>query len=257
MSETYAKCTLRYALCYHFAMNERSRSFQLYAAAVTCISLINVGGPAVAEDLKYTCSTPPLQVTFDVAGGHYSGVVNAGNLFLEPDIPKAPVVRFPTAAEKKLYTLMMLDFDGNATGAWPEPVPSGENSPVRHWIVGNIPGALLRQSGYDEESKDASANKNVSVIQSYRSPHIPMVSDRYGVYLFEQSKRIDFAPIEGPITNFDHVAFLKKYNLVKVIASNYFVAIYTSVSPFSGKPFQGNDVSKTWHRDLGKGKLTE
>jgi hypothetical protein len=39
------------------------------------------------------------------------------------------------------------------------------------------------------------------------------------------------------------------------VADNYFVALYTSISPFSGKPFQGNDVTAAWHKDLGKGAL--
>lgn len=220
------------------------------------ILLFNVGSACAADDLKYVASQPPLQVTFEIAGGHYNGAVNGGDLFLQTDIPKAPVIAFPAAAEKKLYTLIMLDFDGNANGSWPDAVASGENSPVRHWIVGNIPGSLLRKSGYNEASDDA-ANKSVSIVQPYRWPHIPMVSDRYGLYLFEQGKKLEFAPVTGQITNFDHRAFLNQYALVKPVASNWFVAVYTSESPFSGKPFQGNDVSKTWHKDLGKGTLTE
>ena len=48
-------------------------------------------------DLSYVTSTPPLEVTFNVAGGHYSGAVTGGNLFLETDIPDAPLVRFSQA----------------------------------------------------------------------------------------------------------------------------------------------------------------
>jgi hypothetical protein len=151
---------------------------------------------------------------------------------------------------------MMLDFDGNANGSWPDPVPSGENSPVRHWIVGNIPGDVLRASGYVEAEKN-SANVKPRILQSYRAPHIPMVSDRYGVYLFEQPKEIDFAKVTGPITNFDFKKFLQTYQLQSPAASNFFVAIYTSESPFSGKAFHGNDVSQTWHKDYGKGRLTK
>jgi len=42
---------------------------------------------------NYECTDPPLEVTFAVAGGHYSGVVTGGNLFLQPDISDAPIVR--------------------------------------------------------------------------------------------------------------------------------------------------------------------
>lgn len=232
-------------------------SSALIITAISCVSLVQLNCAAAAgTPLKYGSSQPPLQVTFDIAGGYYSGAVNAGNLFLQTDIPKAPVVRWEHADPKKLYTLLMIDFDGNANGSWPEPVASGENSPVRHWIVGNIPGSTLRKTGYNEAADDA-VNKEVALVQPYRAPHIPMVSDRYGLYLIEQSKKIDFAPITGQITNFDYMAFLKQYGLSDPIASNYFVALYMSESPFSGKPFHGNDVSKTWHSDLGKGKLTE
>lgn len=195
-----------------------------------------------------------MEVTFAVKDRHYRGAVSCGNLFLQSDIPTAPVVRWKGADATKFYTLMMLDLDGNANGSWPDPVAAGENAPVRHWIAGNIPGDLLRGTGY-VESGSVSAIKKMSVLQPYRAPHIPVVSDRYGIYLFEQTKRIDFAVLSGPITNFDYSTFLDTYQLGDPKASNFFVAIYTSESPFSGKPFHGNDVSGVWHQGYGKGKL--
>lgn len=225
-------------------------------AAVILCGLFGIPALLTAKELAYECTNPPLELTFAVAGGHYSGAVTGGNLFLQTDISDAPVVRWKRAAAGKFYTLMMLDFDGNANGSSPDPVPSGENSPVRHWIVGNIPGDVLRGAGYTEPEKNP-ANSKPTVLQSYRAPHIPMVSDRYGVYLFEQAKEIDFAPVTAPITNFDFKKFLQTYQLENPAASNFFVAIYTSESPFSGKPFHGNDVSRTWHKDYGKGQLTK
>jgi hypothetical protein len=230
-----------------------NKQLLLRASIVFCVWF---GTPhlASARELDYSCSATPLEVTFPGKDRHYSGVVNCGNLFLQSDIPDAPVVRWKRADASKLYTLIMLDFDGNANGSWPDPVSSGENSPVRHWIVGNIPGDLLSGSGYVESQRGSEASK-ISVLQPYRAPHIPVVSDRYGIYLFEQTKRLVFAPVTGPITNFDYSAFLDTYKLEDPKASNFFVAIYTSESPFSGKPFHGNDVSGTWHHDYGKGKL--
>jgi phosphatidylethanolamine-binding protein (PEBP) family uncharacterized protein len=225
------------------------------AVLILC-GLIGIPGFLSAKELAYECTEPPLEVTFAIAGGHYSGVVTGGNLFIQTDISDAPVVRWKKATAGKFYTLMMLDFDGNANGSWPDPVPSGENSPVRHWIVGNIPGDVLGGPGYVESEKNP-ANGKPTVLQSYRAPHIPMVSDRYGVYLFEQAKEIDFAPVTGPITNFDLKKFLQTHQLENPAASNFFVAIYTSESPFSGKSFHGNDVSQTWHKDYGKGQLTK
>jgi hypothetical protein len=207
--------------------------------------------PAAATEPSYGCSSAPLEVRFAIAGGRYNGAVNCGNLFMQSDIPTAPVVRWQRARAGKFYTLIMVDFDGNAHGSWPDQVAPGENAPVRHWIVGNIPGDVLRRAGYREAAPNAGAN----ILQPYRDPHIPVVSDRYAVYLFQQAKRLQFAAVPDPITNFPLAAFLDRYHLAKPEASNFFVVIYTSESPFSGKAFHGNDVSGTWHQDLGKGKL--
>ncbi|MGB0058864.1 YbhB/YbcL family Raf kinase inhibitor-like protein [Candidatus Binatus sp.] len=230
-----------------------NKQMSLLASLVFAVLFVGAH-PASASELEYRCSKPPLEVTFAVKDRHYSGAVNCGNLFLQSDIPTAPVVRWKDADQAKLYTLMVLDFDGNANGSWPDPVAPGENATVRHWIVGNIPGALLRGTGYVESASD-SGIKTMSVLQPYRAPHIPMVSDRYGIYLFEQAKRIDFAAVTGPITNFDYTTFLDTHQLGNPKASNFFVAIYTSESPFSGKQFHGNDVTGTWHQGYGKGKL--
>jgi phosphatidylethanolamine-binding protein (PEBP) family uncharacterized protein len=226
------------------------------AAALMLCGLFGIPALLMAKELAYECADSPLEVTFAIAGGHYSGVVTGGNLFIQSDISDAPVVRWRNAAAGKFYTLMMLDFDGNANGSWPDPVPSGENSPVRHWIVGNIPGDVLREPGYLESEKNLASGRP-AVLQAYRAPHISMVSDRYALYLFKQAKEIDFAPVTGPITNFDFKKFLQTYQLENPAASNFFVAIYTSESPFSGKAFHGNDVSQTWHRNYGKGRLTK
>jgi len=225
-----------------------------FLATLIICGLIGFAQGARAAEMHYGCSKPPIEATFAVEGGHYSGAVNCGNLFLQPDMPTAPIVRWKGADQTKFYTLMMIDFDGNATGSWPDPVAPGENAPVRHWIVGNIPGALLRGNGY-VESEGKAGTSVVRVLQPYRSPHIPVVSDRYGIYLFEQSKRLDFAEVSGPITNFDDSAFLDTYKLGTPKASNFFVVIYTSESPFSGKPFHGNDISAVWHHAYGKGQL--
>jgi hypothetical protein len=225
----------------------------LLVSLVFC-GLFGISQPTSARELTYSCSGPPIEVTFAVKDGHYSGAVNCGNLFLQSDIPDAPVVRWKGADATKLYTLVMLDFDGNANGSWPDPVAPGENATVRHWIVGNISGALLRGRGYAESASDSRIT-TISVLQPYRAPHIPLVSDRYGIYLFEQTSRIDFAAVTGAITNFDYSTFLDTYQLGDPKASNFFVAIYTSESPFSGKPFHGNDISGFWHRGSGRGKL--
>ena len=106
------------------------------------------------------------------------------------------------------------------------------------------------------ESESSASVKTISVVQPYRYPHIPVVSDRYAVYVFQQEKKIDFAALPDSITKFDAAAFLEKYQLGMPKAANVFVAIFTSESPFSGRAFHGNDVSGTWHQGYGQGKLT-
>jgi phosphatidylethanolamine-binding protein (PEBP) family uncharacterized protein len=231
-----------------------TKQTQRIAALTVFCAVFATPPPGSAKQLHYACSMPPLEVTFAVVDGRYNGAVGCGNLFLQSDIPTAPVVRWKTANTGKLYTLMMLDLDGDANGSWPDPVAPGQNAPVRHWIVGNIPGDLLSATGY-AESESASGINTSSVLQPYRAPHIPVVSDRYGAYLFRQKEEIDFAALPDSITGFDYATFLEKHHLGDPEASNFFVAIYTSESPFSGKTFHGNDVSRVWHQGYGKGKL--
>lgn len=231
--------------------------FSISSAALSRLVLFFFPMPAPSESpLIYEATSPPLEMTFAIKGGHYSGVVHPGSLFLQTDIPTAPLVRWPAAESGRFYTLILLDFDGNATGSWPDAVPSGKNSTVRHWIVGNLPGELLRTTGYAERTTEANPGGQPAVVQPYRSPRIPMVSDRYAAYLFLQDGLIEFSELPDQVTNFDYVSCLQQYGLTRPVAANYFVAIYTSESPFSGKPFHGNDVSATWHRDLGQGRLT-
>jgi hypothetical protein len=76
---------------------------------------------------------------------------------------------------------------------------------------------ILRSTGY-HEAEGPTQSKIVSVLQSYRAPHIPVVSDRYGLYLFQQEKEIQFAAVPDPITNFAYAAFLESGNAVDVDA---------------------------------------
>ena len=225
----------------------------LWSAAACLATSVLAEEPATSDALAFRCSPDPLEVTFAIVGRHYSGRVHCGNLFLATDIPDAPVVAYGSAEADRVYTLMMVDPDGNAQGSWPDPVQPGKNAPVRHWIVGNIPGDALAD-GYVERHGKTEV-EGVDILEPYRYPHIPGVSDRYGLFVFEQPGRIAFEPLGDSIINFDYAAFIEKHRLGRPKASNFFVALYTSASPFSGKPFHGNDVKNTWHRDYGEGSL--
>lgn len=79
--------------------------------------------------------------------------------------------------------------------------------------VGNINGSALRAG-------DLSAATTVS---AYKGPSPPWGSHRYGQFLFEQPKRIDFEILPSPdgIYNWDHGAFVEQYGLGAPVASNF------------------------------------
>ena len=85
----------------------------LLASLILCV-LFGIPHLACARELNYGCSKPQLEVTFTVKDRRYTGAVSCGNLFLQSDIPTAPVVRWKGADATKLYTLMMLDQIGRA-----------------------------------------------------------------------------------------------------------------------------------------------
>ncbi|MTH96810.1 YbhB/YbcL family Raf kinase inhibitor-like protein [Roseibium sp. RKSG952] len=229
-------------------------------AAISCL-LSAVSAPQTsladmsdgANELTWVCTETPLHVEFPIIGRHYSGEIHCGTLLLQQDIAGAPEVTFENADPETHYTLMMIDPDANADGSWPDAVLPGTNAPVRHWIVGNISGRLLAD-GFTED-KASRLGETISVLEPFHHPNIFHVSDRYGLFVFAQPELIEFEPLGGTIRNFDYRGFNAKYRLSAPKASNFFVGVYTSVSPFSGEPFHGIDVGHIWHKTLGEGHL--
>ena len=124
--------------------------------------------------------------------------------------------------------------------------------------VGNIPAAVLGPDGpgYIEDG-NGSSNCGATVLEAYRYPHIPLVSDRYGLFLFQQPDgATTFQPLPSSILNFDVTGFIDQYGLKGPVATNFFVAVYVSVSPFTGTLYSGNaDVPDVWHSGIGTGNL--
>jgi hypothetical protein len=77
--------------------NDMTNHACLAAALIVLGAGLTSSRLAAADELTYACSTPPTEVRFAIAGGHYSGWVNCGNLFLQTDTPTAPVVRWKQA----------------------------------------------------------------------------------------------------------------------------------------------------------------
>eukprot|EP01079_Euglenida_sp_SAG-EU17-18_P008097 gene8097-7464_t len=146
----------------------------LAGASATC----TFEGGCPWDKLSFSCSTPALNVLYsDVK--HYTGVVSCGNLFLEQDIGGGintpPLVWWPQADSAQTYALLMIDPDcdmvcslshgvgikaccnllspylllvfllENVTGSYPDTSAAGPHAPVRHWVVGNIPGSDLQK----------------------------------------------------------------------------------------------------------------
>ena len=90
------------------------------------------------------------------------------------------------------------------------PRPSEGRSLEKTRRVGNINGSALRAG-------DLSAATTVS---AYKGPSPPWGSHRYGQFLFEQPKRIDFEILPSPdgIYNWDHGAFVERYGLGAPVA---------------------------------------
>jgi len=170
------------------------------------------------------CTSPALGVDY----AHiefYSGEVSCGNLMLESDIGGginiAPVVTYPQAATKGLYTLMMVDGDADLSkaidgGSWANNVTmTGSHAPVRHWVVGNLDASMLKSGDF----------KGASTVSAFVGPSPPYGSHRYGQYLFKQSSRIEFVPFKSgaSIVDWDYGTFITNNSLIGPVATNWHV----------------------------------
>mmetsp|Transcript_4673 Transcript_4673/g.13062 ORF Transcript_4673/g.13062 Transcript_4673/m.13062 type:complete len:425 (-) Transcript_4673:243-1517(-) len=185
--------------------------------ANSCVGCLAHGG--YIEDLTLACTTPPLQVEYQVK--YYSGEVTCGNLFLESDIGGgidiAPVVKYPQAQEGSYYTLIMVDPDADlpCNGSWPDVTVPGSHAPVRHWVVGNL----------DRQSLVTGNFSTGFSLTDFKGPSPPWGSHRYGQFLYKQPKKLEYTKISNPSrTNWDYKRFLGYYALAdKLVASNWHV----------------------------------
>jgi len=178
----------------------------------------NTGGLNSAQSLvNLNCSSDPLHVQYDIK--YYSGRVRCGTLLLEADIGGgidiAPTVAYRHAEPNNFYTLIYVDPDADMTGSWPNASVPGPHAPVRHWLAGNIPGHALQRG-------DLSSATTVS---AFKGPSPPAGSHRYGQWIFSQgSRQIDYPALDDAVRiNWDYQAFISKYELGDVVASNWHV----------------------------------
>jgi phosphatidylethanolamine-binding protein (PEBP) family uncharacterized protein len=85
--------------------------------------------------MDFNCTQPVLSVTF----GEPLGKIQCGQKMhkTNPALATAPAVSMKDADDGKGYVLMMIDPDAPSHAA-----PT--YSPIRHWLVVNIPGAALK-----------------------------------------------------------------------------------------------------------------
>lgn len=182
----------------------------------------------MAACLRLTvCATARRLLSVTYAQPYYNPSVMCGTIMLKPDIQSIPVFKWQEAAADSLYTMLMIDPDGNINGSWAadqQCPPPGDVAPVRHGTWGNIPGSILRAGLKGETGAE-------TVISPYGGPGITSGSHRYGWLVFKQpaATKISFAPLNNSWApharfNFEVAAFLELYKLGKPVASNYMLA---------------------------------
>lgn len=184
----------------------------------SCEFCIANGG--YVKDLTFGCTDPALQVEYTHVK-YYNGKVSCGNLFLESDIGGgidiAPVVKYPSAKESTLYTMIMMDPDADLpnNGSWPDVKTPGSHAPVRHWVVGNLDASALRSGNFSSGT----------TVSAFKGPSPPYGSHRYGQFLFKQFKKFDFVDLSGQsLTQWDYKGFLGQYALGdEPVASNWHI----------------------------------
>ncbi|OXA41294.1 protein D2 [Folsomia candida] len=152
--------------------------------------------------------------------GEYEGgiPINFGNSITPLQANDTPIsIRWIDDQPGRLYVLMMLDMDG----------PTSENpvnSPVNHWLVGNI-----------EVGKGNSWRRGtVLAVYSRPRPEEGSGLHRYVFLVYEQpgGGMISFSETlipSGPSLarrNFDYRQFAKKYRLGEPFAANYFQSFF-------------------------------
>lgn len=187
--------------------------------------------------LDFTCSggstfdpVSPLIVNFTQIT-HYTSQANCGNLILESDLHiltvdggyTIPEITYKPGYYQNLYTFMMIDPDANDDCSWPDCGEPGDHAPVRHYLLGNIPGEYLSIGGGSSVIED-----NSELLTPFKAPTPGGGSHRYGLFLFLQPggrTPIEFAPLNNSvIIQWDYADFIDSYDLSEPIASNWFIA---------------------------------
>jgi phosphatidylethanolamine-binding protein (PEBP) family uncharacterized protein len=128
----------------------------------------------------------------------------------------APLIGYSKAVSGTSYTLVMVDSDAYSAS-------SPSLSPVRHWVVANIPGQALAQGNADLSQ--------YSTLSQYFPPQPPAGTKwhRYYMFLYKQAAGVSptadakwSSPMFYPILVWDFVSWASSSQLSKV-AMNWFI----------------------------------
>eukprot|EP01116_Phalansterium_solitarium_P011080 TRINITY_DN26688_c0_g1_i1.p1 TRINITY_DN26688_c0_g1~~TRINITY_DN26688_c0_g1_i1.p1 ORF type:complete len:175 (-),score=39.42 TRINITY_DN26688_c0_g1_i1:323-847(-) len=159
----------------------------------------------LTDAVYFNCTNPPLSVSFPDSVGK----VLCGTVVPKPATQLAPFVSYPNAVGSAGYLLAMLDPDA----------PSHQNptrAPIRHWLVGNIPGTDLAVGNVTTSSL---------TLTPYAGPQPSQGTGfhRYVLFVFQQpAPVVKYAPLSSNRTNFDVDGFLDLYGIADKQISNFF-----------------------------------
>jgi len=167
---------------------------------------------AVDDEALYTCGYGD-RLTVGFPSANTSIVVECGTTvpYSIAHYMDTPSFSFGEASPASFYTLAMVDPDAPSRSD-----PTYRE--VRHYLVGNIPGAALRRP-------DADFPDTVDVLSDFVNPSPPEDTGyhRYVQLLYSQGNSIiAFDAVPDSVTNFNVTAFAQQYGLGDPVASNYF-----------------------------------
>jgi phosphatidylethanolamine-binding protein (PEBP) family uncharacterized protein len=115
-----------------------------------------------------------------------------------------PVILYPKAIPKKLYTLMLVDPTAPDTR-------KPDSGPWRHWLVVDIPGFELLKPLQNIEQVG-------KVISSYVKPNPPVKSGRhiYQIQIYEQPGKLLGPQVRDERRNWNIDQFIQAHNLYKL-----------------------------------------
>jgi phosphatidylethanolamine-binding protein (PEBP) family uncharacterized protein len=165
-----------------------------------------------------TCTSPSLHVHFAEPVGELA----CGRCLSRwnPALGNGPKITYPDADPSQGYVLMMIDPDAKSR-------VSPTVSPIRHWLIVNIPGSALLAGDVGGGPVGGPAVGQGTVLSEYHPPGPPNQTGyhRYGFLLFKQpNATLTYASLPTNIAHFHFRAFAQQHQLGAELRSNVMLA---------------------------------